>query len=110
MFGVILQGYLLMFFTIMHLTVLVCDEICVFPVQLMNILPQTLLAFSENLLTLLNIDVLTAQMIGQFMLLGDIFIAILIILKIFGCIIKRFILMFATIILSIIALQRIHVI
>ena len=107
MFRLAIQGYLLMLIFFMHLTVLACDETCLIPVPFVrSLLPKVLLDLAVNFLNVFNMDALTAQVVGQFMVIGDIFIGILVIIKVFGAILKRFLVMLGSLILTIVALQR----
>ena len=111
MFRLALEGYLLMFFTLLHFTVLTCDESCLLPVLMIRrFLPAALIDFAMSFLHVFGIEYSTAQFIGQFMVIGDIFIFALFIIKVFGAILKRFLLMFTSLILTIIALQRVNLI
>ena len=111
MFRLAVEAYLLMFFTLLHLTVLSCDSTCLLPVPFFkSFLPKVIVDFSMTILDVLQIDILTAQIIGQFMVIGDIFICILVIIKLFGAILKRFILMMVSMILAIVILHKVYLI
>ena len=105
------EGYLLMLFTFLHLGIIACDENCLPPIRILSdIVPETFSQFAINIFDLLGLHILTAQIIGQLMLIGDIFICGLMIIKFFGAILKRFLLMFVSLMLSIFALQSINII
>ena len=55
----------------------------------------------------LPIDILTAKLIGQMMLIGDVFVLLLTIMKIFGCFIRRFVVMFISLAVCLFVLQRV---
>ena len=107
MFKLAIEAYILMLFTFLHLTILACDDTCLLPVPLAKrFLPVSLHEFAITFIHAFGIDYLTAQFIGQFMVIGDIFIVLLFVLKFFGAILKRFLLMSISLILTIFALQR----
>ena len=111
MFRLALEGYLLMFVTFLNLGILTCDEDCILPVTIIKkFLPEMVTELTNNFLMMLDINVFTAQILAQFLIIGDVFIGILVVVKFFGAILKRFVLMFATLILSIMALQRLKLI
>lgn len=103
------EGYFLMIFFLLHLSVLTCDEACILPVSVLtNVLPKIASEFAMHVAKAFALNLPTAQLIGQLMLIGDLFVGILLLAKLFSCLIKKFFLMFLSLALSIYLLQLLN--
>ena len=111
MFKTAIEGYQLMIFVVLHLTILACDDTCPVPISFVRaFLPHPVLRLALTFVKTLPIEILTVQLIGQMMLIGDAFIVLLLVLKIFGCFLRRFVLMFGSLIVSIYAMDKLDLI
>lgn len=105
-----IEGYLLMLFLLLHLSLLTCDQTCLLPIHLLKpYVPKIVSQFSISMMKTFGLSLLTAQFVGQMMIIGDLFICAIFVIKLFGCLLKRFVLMFLSIVVSIYVLQKLEV-
>ena len=85
------EGYVIMIYFLLHFTILACDHSCAVPMKpLAEIFPQACLRLAYQMITILNLSVKHAGMLGQLLFLGDFFIIVLVIFKICFFTIQRF--------------------
>ncbi len=85
------EGYLIMLYFLLHLTILTCDNSCAIPIKpLADIVPQACHKLAHQMIAILHLSVKHAGMLGQLLFLGDFFIVTLLIFKICFFTIQRF--------------------
>ena len=111
MFASILEGYLLMFFLLLHLSILFCDEACIYPLKYAKTFAsKEMLLLVGNLSSFFHISKGALQIIGQLILIGDVFILIILVLKLIGCFLKKFTFVFISLAISAFLLQKLEAI
>jgi hypothetical protein len=85
------EGYLIMLYFLLHLTILTCDNSCAIPIKpLADIVPQACYKLAHQMIAILNLSSKNAGMLGQLLFLGDFFIILLLMLKICFFTVQRF--------------------
>ena len=112
MFASILEGYLLMLFVLLHMSILFCDEACIYPLRYAKTFAskEMLLLLVGNFATFFHISKGTLQILGQLILIGDFFVILILTLKLIGCFLKRFSFVFISLTISAFLLQKLEVI
>ena len=111
MFASILEGYLLMLFVLLHMSILFCDEACIYPLKYAKTFAsKEMLLLVGNFATFFHISKGTLQILGQLILIGDFFVILILTLKLIGCFLKRFSFVFISLTISAFLLQKLEVI
>lgn len=111
MFGSIIQGYFLMFFVLLHLSLFVCDDTCIFPLQYCrSLLSRDAFQLVSNYVSILQIGKSTLQVMAQLLFVGDFFVVLILLLKLIGTFIKKFVFIFMSLAISAFLLRKLEVI
>ena len=111
MFASIVEGYLLMLFVLLHLSILLCDEACIYPLKYAKTFAsKEMLLLVGNFASLFHISKGTLQVLGQLLLTGDLFVILILTLKLVGFFLKRFTFVFISLAISAFLLKKLEVI
>jgi hypothetical protein len=107
MFKTIGEAYLVLLYLLMHLSLFACDSTCMFPVNsFTSALPRGLHMNAASIISYVNIDTKYLMLIGQFLLMGDLFFVAICVSKLFAFLLKRFFVTLLCILASIVILKE----
>lgn len=111
MLASILEGYLLMIFVLLHLSILFCDDACFYPLRYVKFFAsRDFLQLIGNFASIFHISKGALQILGQFLLIGDFFVITILTLKMIGCFVRRFTFVFISLAISAFLLRKLEVI
>lgn len=109
MYNTLLQAYFILFYFVLHLSLLTCDSTCIVPVSFMaKFVPQQLFTYAKLTANTTNVEAKYLMLFGQCILLGDIIFVAILGSKFIAYVVRRFFRIIIYVIMIVIALKMIE--